>query len=240
MTEVLKASVGDDWYSFQTRVEAGYDSTVTDKIVIKEIFVENVYDVNEGHLVDTGIVIDVGANIGAFSIYAAALGAKAVYAFEPNSITWGMLKENIKLNDFEKIIYPMRVGVLDGAGKRKLLGDQGAAFIEGVKNITDPEILEYLEDLDYEIIQTISLASIFADNKLTHCDILKMDCEGSEYDIIEAVDSETLAKVRYLTMEFHITDAVTFGKMIAKLTLTHNIHIIGKYNNGGQIYAQRY
>jgi len=34
-------------------------------------------------------------------------------------------------------------------------------------------------------------------------DLLKMDCEGAEYDIFEAVDERTLACVERIVLEYH-------------------------------------
>lgn len=53
------------------------------------------------------IVIDAGANAGFFSIYAAKLGAKKVYAFEPVTETYEILKRNISLNKLENVIIPI-------------------------------------------------------------------------------------------------------------------------------------
>lgn len=237
---VLEVNFNDKWYDFQTRTEAGYDVTVTDKIVVREIFVDNVYQVERGDLEDTGVVIDIGGNVGAFSIYCAALGAKRVLAYEPDSFNYPVLQHNINVNGFDKIIEPIKLGVSDIAHEVDFLNGQGASFIVGVKNLPTPEAKKHVADAPKETIKTISLASVFADNGVPNCDILKVDCEGSEYDIFEGATPEILAKCKYITMEFHITDPVTFGKMISKLTLTHNIHIIGKYNLGGQIYAKRY
>ena len=237
---LLEVSFGDKWYEFQTRTKAGYDVTVTDKIVIREIFNDNVYQVVDGDLEDTGVVVDIGGNIGAFSIYSAALGAKKVYTFEPDSLNWDILLENIKNNELEKVIHPIKLGVSDKEAEVEFVNGQGASFIRGVKEIPTPEARKKVKEANGEVIKTISLEQVFADNKIANCDILKIDCEGSEFDIIEGASPEIIAKAKYITMEFHITDEVTFGKMIAKLSLTHNIHIIGKYNMGGQIYAKRY
>ena len=65
----------------------GRDDSKTDAVVVREIWCENVYEVFDGDLSDTGIVVDLGANIGAFTLYAAALGAKKVIAVERKTKT---------------------------------------------------------------------------------------------------------------------------------------------------------
>ncbi|WP_438979919.1 FkbM family methyltransferase [Polynucleobacter sp.] len=226
---------------FVTRSKAGYDVTVTDKIVIGEIFGENVYQIEDGMFEDTGICIDIGGNVGAFSIYAIMRGAKKAYAFEPDTQNYNILLENIKINDLKGKVVPIKKGILDREDTVKLYNGQGASFVKGNKTPT-PEAQRILDtgDIPDEQIEVISLKEAYKQIEHVYCDVLKIDCEGSEYKIIEGADKDTINKARFITMEFHSTDEVTFGKMIAKLSLTHNIHIIGKYDVGGQIYAHRY
>ena len=40
-------------------------------------------------------------------------------------------------------------------------------------------------------------------NKIETCDLLKIDCEGSEYQILPAVSKETFARIKNIAMEFH-------------------------------------
>jgi FkbM family methyltransferase len=241
MDRVLKVAFEGKWYEFLTRTEGGYDVAATDEIVVREIFVENVYQVGQGDLADTGIVLDIGGNVGAFAVYCAALGARHIHTFEPDSLNWEVLQANIAANSLEKVIHPHKVGVSRAGGSASLIQGQGASFVEGTRELTSEAAKRLATpDTPREAIETVSLASAFADSRITNCDVLKIDCEGSEYSIIEGADSDVLAKARFITLEFHTTDEVTFGRMVAKLTLTHNLHIIGKYTGGGQIYARLY
>lgn len=222
---------------FLTRNESGYDVAITDRIVIREIFGENVYQVFDNDIMDTGIVIDIGANIGAFTMYAELLGAK-VFSYEPDPQNFDILKMNIANNKFNAVLH--QKGVYNERGSFELWPGQGASFIVGNKT-ESPSVKENLESgkVKTSTIETVTLEDVYIENKIVYCDILKIDVEGSEYKILEA-HPDVIAKAKYITMEFHHTDEITFGKMISKLSLTHNIHIIGRYNNGGQVYAKRY
>lgn len=239
MDRVLKVSCADKRYEFLTRTEAGYDVTVAAKIVIREIFSQNVYQVGPGDLEDTGVVVDIGGNIGAFDIYCAALGAKSIHTFEPDDLNWGVLLANIRANGLEAVIHPHHLGVSREAGSAELIQGQGASFFLEDRRLTREAKASYPAAVR-QAVDTISLASVFADNGIANCDILKIDCEGSEYGIIAGADPEVLMKARYITMEFHSASAVIFGKMIAKLSLTHNLHIVGRHTMGGQIYGRLY
>jgi FkbM family methyltransferase len=239
MDRALKVLFEGRWWEFLTRTEAGYDITVTDEIVLREMFVENVYQVGPGDLQDTGIVVDIGGNIGAFDVYCAALGARSIHTYEPESDNWRLLSANIQANGLETTVLPHQLAVAAAAGAAELVQGQAASFVRGVKQLT-PQARLMADSAPTESVDAVTLASVFADNEIACCDILKIDCEGSECGIIAATTPEILAKARYITMEFHPAEATVFGRMVAKLTLTHNVHIIGRHNVGGQIYARLY
>lgn len=239
MERALKIIHEGRWWEFVTRMESGYDVTVTDEIVLREIFLENVYQVVAGDLDDTGVVVDVGGNIGAFGVYCAALGAKAVHTYEPDSLNYAVLEHNVAVNGLQAVVYPHKLAVGAQAGTGELVQGQGASFVRGVKRLT-PEARRQVQRAESEPIELVPLAAVFADNGVPYCDILKIDCEGSEYQIIGGAPTKILRKARYITMEFHPADEETFGRMVARLSLTHNLHIIGRHTVGGQIYGRRY
>lgn len=240
-TEIQRFIFEKDEYKFITRLDKGYDDTVSDHEVIWEMFVDNVYQLTHEHFDDTKIAIDIGANVGAFSIFAVAMGAEKVYAFEPDSLNHEQLLKNIDLNNMKDKIEVHKLGVLDKAKQVQLWNGQGASFVDGIKKLTgQAEANLHKVNPDNEIINCISLASVYADNNITNVDVLKIDTEGSELKIIEGATPEILKKARYLTMEFHRCSPQEFGAMIAKLSLVYNLHIIGHYDIGGNIYASRY
>ena len=66
------------------------------------------------------IIIDVGANIGVYSIFAANANNTIVYAFEPMIDNFKLLSENIRLNQLEKRILPFNSAVGVKKEKRNL------------------------------------------------------------------------------------------------------------------------
>ena len=52
-------------------------------------------------------------------------------------------------------------------------------------------------------VDCITLKKLFDDYKIDRCDLLKIDCEGSEYDILLTTDAATMAKVGEIIMEYH-------------------------------------
>ena len=76
------------------------DEYTTDNVVIKEILDENVYEVDGGRFHEEGVTVDIGANIGAFSLLAAKHGCK-VYAVEPEPKNLEALKNSRKTHEEE-------------------------------------------------------------------------------------------------------------------------------------------
>ena len=66
------------------------------------------------------IFLDVGGNIGWFTLLAKAHGASKVYTFEPNPVNVVRVCESLKLNGWEDDVDLMMVGVSDEDGKQPL------------------------------------------------------------------------------------------------------------------------
>ena len=234
--QLITVPYKDKFIEFKTRTKPGFDDTVSDKIIIREIFGENVYQVNEESFNDTGVVIDIGANIGAFSIQAVLLGAGRVYAFEPEEDNYRILVDNINLNGFQDKITPIKMGIFNDNAKHEFLTGQGASHIINVKNVPG----RMLEKAGNAEIDTITFKDMWGMLEAEKCDVLKMDIEGSEYHIFKDQPVELLERIRYLTMEFHTTNQQQFGDMIATLTKAFKVHTLGSYERGGQTYCERY
>jgi len=145
-------------------------------LLIDEIMICNQYDINYNNIMNK-IVIDAGANIGIFSIYAAKLGAKKVYAFEPVKETYEILKEMIKENKLENIIIPVNKALGD---KNKIMkikysgaGDGGASLNRKKRN----------KGKEREI-EVITLDDFVKENKIERVDFIKMDVEGYEENVL--------------------------------------------------------
>ena len=222
---------------FDIREATGHDIVLSDQIVIDEMFNENVYDIHDDTFDTNDTMIDVGANIGATSILAWTKGARKIIAFEPEQNNYRQLKKNIKLNKLKSVITPIKLAIADKVGTSEIFNGQGGSFISE-SNGAPSELRDKL-DVKKESIDTTTLDLALEDlNKIA---LLKIDCEGAEYMIIEAASLDALRKCQRIVMEYHQTDEITFGKMIAKLSLVFNLRVFGHYDTfGGQIDGRRY
>lgn len=176
-------------------------------------------------------VIDIGANIGESSIYFALHGAKKTISLEPFPKNNEVARMNIKTNSLENKIILLLAGCSNKVGEISVNPEnEGAGF--------------HLEEYDNGTkIPTMTLESILDTYNIDSA-ILKMDCEGSEYDIILSSNKETLRKFTHIEIEYHYgyddlkkkLESVGFDVSITKPKCTYVPS--GKYYIG-YLYATR-
>lgn len=123
------------------------------------------------------VFIDVGANIGYFSVLAASVvGAQgAVFAFEPEPDNYRLLQANAELNRLEHCITAVEAALSDVAGEGQLFLSED--------NLGDHQV--YAGD-DQRSSLPIALCngSQYFEGRLQRLDLLKVDTQGSEFQVI--------------------------------------------------------
>lgn len=157
----------------------------------KEIITDNTYEILPEYIKDK-TVIDIGANIGVFSLYAASLGAKTVYSVEPVKETFDQLVDHIKLCNFTDVIKPIKNVVSDIKNNTVKISINPKSGHNNIYTVSD----------SFEEVRTITLSDILSDTG-DYDIFLKLDCEGAEYDILSSVSSEDMKKVSTIAIEIH-------------------------------------
>jgi len=145
-------------------------------ILIYEIFVLNEYDKFDYR---DKIIIDIGGYIGDSALYFVTKGAKKVYVYEPDLECFKLLKENIRINNSEEKIIAFNTGVSDERKKQTF-------YITKSKGTSGTFASEYLSEnliIEKKDIELIPFKDIIKGT----IDILKIDCEGCEYKILENI-----------------------------------------------------
>jgi len=145
------------------------------------------------------IVIDIGANVADSALYFATVkNIVKIYAFEPFKSIFNRGHENLKLNQglSNKIEY-----------NNSAVSDKNEElFLEDIDSI-GANIIDLKKGSNKIIVKDV--ADIFNDIFAKHNEeiFLKMDCEGSEWEILEKLNSENmLNKISVIAMECHYTD----------------------------------
>jgi len=144
-------------------------------------------------------VIDVGANIGCFSLLAAQLVGPAgrVIAVEPNRTSFAQLRHNIALN-FVDNVEPLCLALGSARGKA-ILHRGGNALFSSIYGEVDGKTVQGGE----QEVEMSTLDAIMSQRRVDRCHYLKLDCEGAEYDILRTVSPELARRIDQITMEIH-------------------------------------
>lgn len=170
-------------------------------------------------------VIDVGANIGVFALFAAISGAKTVHAYEPSASSYEVLLKNIEGNRFDSIIQAEHLAVV-GLPCPPVKFPRNSDVMNSI--LPDSSNID-----DYDLVPTITLSEIVS--RLNSIDLLKSDCEGAEYDIFLHGNETDIEKIAEIRMEYHVGP---LDGLISKLTgLGYTVRQFMSEGIGGAIYG---
>ncbi|CCH57227.1 methyltransferase FkbM family [Fibrisoma limi BUZ 3] len=175
--------------------------------VFKEIFMADVYEIDTlvRDLPIKPVVIDVGANAGFFDIQLLSkIGEATIYAYEPmpaNVRTFrqtleqnAALQQNVRL--FQMAVTGKPLDKLDLYAEAEENNQVVASAFAGFNGNNTQKIT----------VPCITLTDIIRSNGLESVDLLKLDCEGSEYDIIYNTDPALVRRVQKMVVEVHDLD----------------------------------
>lgn len=165
---------------------------------IKETFLDRFYEKHGVPIQRNWSIIDIGAGIGEYTLFAAAGHAgNKVHAYEPFPASFSLLKVNLELNHIKGVqIFAEAVG-----------GQPGSAILD----LTSGEPLQYSTELQTVSPDAIHVPTITLEQALarlgTRCEALKLDCEGAEYAILFNAPDGVLDSIDHIVLEYH--DGVT-------------------------------
>jgi FkbM family methyltransferase len=166
---------------------------------IKETCLDDHYRLAGRRVRAGGVVIDIGAGLGDFAVAAALRhpGAR-VLAFEPFPASAALCRRNVLLNRATNVqVIEAAVGAGSGAIGLDTSSSESVQYSTASGAAGQSALL----------VKTQRLAEIFAEHAVERCDLLKLDCEGAEFEILLTLDRAVLDRIDSMSMEYH--DGVT-------------------------------
>lgn len=143
-----------------------------------------------------GVVIDVGANVGIFSLLAAP-AADLVLSFEPLPEAFDCLSRNVASVQAGNVI----------CVNRAVAGNEGQALLCANAALTAGRLLSTdgaeRNAVSIHQVETVTLAGIFEEWSVDRCAFLKLDCEGAEFAIFDSTPSALFQRIDRIALEVH-------------------------------------
>lgn len=170
---------------------------------VLEIFETNTYLQN----LKDFIVIDIGASTADSSVYFAMKGAKKVYGVEPMKESFDIATYNVNINNLESKVHLINAALSNKTGKVELTVSSQNPNANSLNPTETVKTSGIIYD-SIRVVETISLREIYSQFNLTRIDLLKMDCEGCEYEVLQNIEQEILSSIDNIVLEFH--DGIKF------------------------------
>ena len=176
-----------------------------------------------GTISQGSLVVDIGANIGMFSLLACRSGAEKLLAFEPNPSSFEILRKNLfqALIKTDVAIFPLAVSGM--AGETVYMSVDSSPY-----NATSNNPINATNVVS---VETIDLDKIVELCRGRQIDYLKIDCEGAEWEILSKCSEETLSRIDRIRMELHPRQGRSNSEIIDRLLkngfrLVHSKHLV--------------
>jgi FkbM family methyltransferase len=155
-------------------------------------------------------IVDIGACVGSFTVWAGRMAPNArLVAVEPNPDVIPYLDDNIRGNQLQG-----RTTILECA----LGSSPGLASLEDSQALATNMRVVSVEVGRGPTVPQVTLEGLFDQTEITQCDLLKLDCEGGEYDVLLTAPEAVLERVRAIVCEYHPVNRHTPAQLIARLT----------------------
>jgi FkbM family methyltransferase len=153
-------------------------------------------------------VIDIGANVGIYSLWAERRGATVIAAYEPGPDAFAALASNVA----DRRVAPIHAAVV---GKSQT--GSVDLFVHGERSTRNTVVGREIGS-GAPLEQRVTVPAVPIHEVLAEpCDLLKIDCEGAEFDIMASASTCSLRRIERIILEFHRTVGDP-QSLIARLT----------------------
>ncbi len=244
----LEARAGEQIHRLPNGLEVVHLNSYETEHNYQEIFAERSYLRHGIHLPPQATVIDIGANIGLFSLFVHYSCSNAsIYAFEPNPAAFRALQANVASHGAPCRVF--NTGVSDRAGSALFTVYENSSVFSTFHPAID-EDREAIEAIVRNVVRTnlngngslterdgavnkwmagrlkqhtfecalTSVTQIIRDNNLRHIDLLKIDAEKSEFAILNGIEPSLWPLIDQVVIEVHDRAGDTLRAIVELLT----------------------
>ena len=169
------------------------DGTGTLTGTIAVVFVRREY----GSVADARTILDIGANMGSFAVYAARSAPTArIYCYEPVTRNFDYLQRNIDINSFGERVTAIRCAVAAQRGEIDIALSESPLHSFVISS----------GQFKHERVHCKTLREVLDEHGLERVDLLKMNCEGAEYEIFDSCSQADFQRIPNIRLEYHVID----------------------------------
>lgn len=208
--------------------------------IVKEVFVEKDYNF---FTKNKATVIDIGANIGIASVFFSTLPqVDNIYSFEPVKDTYEMAKMNFKINEkIAKVAAIENIGLGGNNRNETFIFNRDNKGNSGVRGELSPSYaFENLANVKVDVVikDSTEILNKIIESNANNSIVVKMDCEGAEYEIFEnIVNSKIIEKIDVFMIEWHDKGSETIENELKKYGFNYFSRNLGPVS--GMIYAYK-
>jgi len=221
----------DDWageslYRLPNGIQIAHLNSLETRRVFDEIFVQQEYVRHGITLQDGCCVVDVGANIGLFTLFACKAYPDArVYAFEPAPPAFEKLRKNVSLHGLNAIALPYGISSCTRTATLSYYPDMSvnsgfyadaAAEQQVTRRFLQNRLRGEAQELDEVVAgrfrsesyacELRTLSQVMHEQAIDRVDLLKIDVEKSEWDVMLGIEADDWQKIRQVVVEVHDVD----------------------------------
>jgi FkbM family methyltransferase len=194
-------------------------SDIAGRVVVNGSYEPEVTTLLEGLALKSGVIVNVGANVGFYSIYLARAfpSALRVIAVEPNPEAFRQLRVNIERNNLSLRIEALQMCIGDSAGEIELSIIEGMPEYSSIGGIAHPSVADRTQIRVRVPIRP--LASLLRDDPVC---LIFVDTEGAEELVFRGARDVLMRDKPVLLFECSNTLLRKFGSSTRELESTLN------------------
>lgn len=204
----------------------------TDLQAFANVWILKEYENKHFEISENDVIIDVGGHVGLFALFASTrIQNGKIISVEPHPGNFSLLQENMDNNELHGVVL-VNKAVANSNGTVRLFLDGHDDSAHSICGKGDNSIQ----------IEGVTLNKLVRDAHVSKYNVLKMDCEGAEFEIIESLSDDELARIEKICLEYHLNGAGLsyLEKLEDRLKkMSFAVSNIPTNNHLGMLYAKK-